>query len=234
MTYSRTTRSRRRRRDGRAGVAASHPVRKTDGTGCHGRAFVRRRGKGVVPRFVSRFLSRQIRDARNRWRQGLLGGRAWLTLPITAISMYVLWHWAFGLGHAFGVSFLIAACLAIVRGHIFTHPLRLVLGGRWRGHRHPRHTGPERRRMAGVPPRRHGGGHDPGGRRRALVAVEEAAGDWDGEWSASDHSTGDAGHAVGSLPSRGSHPAVCAVDRVDQPAVPLPHCPGGMKAQETW
>ena len=41
--------------------------------------------------------------------------------------MYVLWHWAFGLGHAFGVSFLIAATLAIVRGHIFTHPLRLVL-----------------------------------------------------------------------------------------------------------
>ena len=41
--------------------------------------------------------------------------------------MYVLWHWAFGLGLHFGVSFLIAACLAIVRGHIFTHPLRLVL-----------------------------------------------------------------------------------------------------------
>ena len=41
--------------------------------------------------------------------------------------MYVLWHWAFGLGPAFGVSFLVGATLAIVRGHIFTHPLRLVL-----------------------------------------------------------------------------------------------------------
>ena len=41
--------------------------------------------------------------------------------------MYVLWHWAFGLGLHFGVSFLIAATLAIVRGHIFTHPLRLIL-----------------------------------------------------------------------------------------------------------
>ena len=41
--------------------------------------------------------------------------------------MYVLWHWAFSLGAAFGISFLIAASLAIVRGHIFTHPLRLVL-----------------------------------------------------------------------------------------------------------
>ena len=71
-----------------------------------------RRGKRVVPRFVSRFLSRQLRDARKRWRQGLLGGRAWLTLPITAISMYVLWHWAFGQSFMFGIFFTGAAILA--------------------------------------------------------------------------------------------------------------------------
>ena len=80
-----------------------------------------------MPRFVSRFLARQARDARRRWRQGLSEGRGWLTLPVTAVSMYVLWHWAFSLGPAFGYSFLVAAILAIVRGHIFTHPLRLVL-----------------------------------------------------------------------------------------------------------
>ena len=81
----------------------------------------------VVPRFVSRFVGKQVRDSRRRWRQGLNEGRAWFTVTMTVISMYVLWHWAFGLGTAFGVSFLVAATLAIARGHIFTHPLRLVL-----------------------------------------------------------------------------------------------------------
>ena len=41
--------------------------------------------------------------------------------------MYVLWRWAFDVGPYFGVTFLIAAILAILRGHIFTHPFRLVL-----------------------------------------------------------------------------------------------------------
>ena len=41
--------------------------------------------------------------------------------------MYVLWRWAFALGPYFAVSFLIAATLSIVRGHIFTHRLRLVM-----------------------------------------------------------------------------------------------------------
>lgn len=41
--------------------------------------------------------------------------------------MYVLWGWSFGLGYYFGLSFLAAASLAILRGHIFTHPFRLVL-----------------------------------------------------------------------------------------------------------
>ena len=41
--------------------------------------------------------------------------------------MYVLWHWAFGLGTYFGVSFVVAASLAILRGHVFTHPLRMFL-----------------------------------------------------------------------------------------------------------
>ena len=41
--------------------------------------------------------------------------------------MYVLWHWAFAVGPYFGASFAIAATLAILRGHIFTHPFRLVL-----------------------------------------------------------------------------------------------------------
>ena len=48
-------------------------------------------------------------------------------VPVTAASMYVLWHWAFGLGFYFGVSFLTAAALTVLRGHIFTHPLRLFL-----------------------------------------------------------------------------------------------------------
>ena len=76
---------------------------------------------------MTRFLARQIREARGRWKRGLRDGRGWLTLLVATISMYVLWHWAFSLGPAFGTSFLVAATLAIARGHIFTHPLRLVL-----------------------------------------------------------------------------------------------------------
>lgn len=54
-------------------------------------------------------------------------GQPWLTIPITALTLYVLWHWAFALGPYFAVSFLIAAALSIVRGHVFTHRLRLIL-----------------------------------------------------------------------------------------------------------
>lgn len=50
-----------------------------------------------------------------------------MIIPITAISMYVLWDWAFGLGRYFGISFAVAATLSILRGHIFTHPFRLIL-----------------------------------------------------------------------------------------------------------
>ena len=76
---------------------------------------------------VTRWFSRELRDSRKRWGRGLRGGRIWLALPITVVSMYVLWHWSFGLGFFFGLSFLTAAVLAILRGHVFTHPLRMVL-----------------------------------------------------------------------------------------------------------
>ena len=41
--------------------------------------------------------------------------------------MYVLWDWAFGIGTYFGISFLVAATLSILKGHVFTHPLRMIL-----------------------------------------------------------------------------------------------------------
>ena len=89
--------------------------------------MVKRRARRFIPRLLCRFLAREGRDARKRWRQGLRGARGWLTIPITAISMYALWHWAFAAGTYFGVSFVIAATLAILRGHILTHPFRLLL-----------------------------------------------------------------------------------------------------------
>ena len=46
---------------------------------------------------------------------------------VTALSMYGLWHWAFGQGLMFGASFVTAAILAILRGHIFSHPFYLFL-----------------------------------------------------------------------------------------------------------
>ena len=41
--------------------------------------------------------------------------------------MYVLWQWAFAQGFVFGLSFLTLVVLTISRGHIFTHPIRLIL-----------------------------------------------------------------------------------------------------------
>ena len=61
------------------------------------------------------------------WLYGLELGRVWLTVPITAASMYVLWHWAFGLSFYFGISFVVAASFAVLRGHVFTHPFRMIL-----------------------------------------------------------------------------------------------------------
>ena len=83
--------------------------------------------KRAILRFIGRWLSRELRDARARWLYGLQLGRVWLTVPITAASMYVLWHWAFGLSFYFGISFVVAASLAVLRGHVFTHPFRMIL-----------------------------------------------------------------------------------------------------------
>ncbi len=83
--------------------------------------------KRAILRFIGRWLSREVRDSRARWLYGFEQGKIWLTVPITAASMYVLWHWAFGLSFYFGVSFTIAASLAILRGHVFTHPFRVLL-----------------------------------------------------------------------------------------------------------
>ena len=81
----------------------------------------------AILRFIGRWLSREIRDARARWLYGWDQGKIWLTVPITAATMYVLWQWAFGLSSYFGVSFVVAASLAILRGHVFTHALRMIL-----------------------------------------------------------------------------------------------------------
>ena len=86
-----------------------------------------RGAKRAALRLLSRWMAREVRDARRRWAEGLQRGRTWLMVPVTVASMYVLWHWAFGLGFYFGVSFLIAATLTLLRGHIFTHPFRLFL-----------------------------------------------------------------------------------------------------------
>ena len=83
--------------------------------------------RNVSLRFVSKFLAKELRDARKRWGQGLRGKQAWQLILITTVSMYALWQWAFDQGFMFGLSFLIAAILAILRGHIFTHPFRLFL-----------------------------------------------------------------------------------------------------------
>ena len=88
---------------------------------------MKRRARRAIPYLVAKFVAKGIRDSRRRWVQGLRGGEPWLTIPIAAITMYVLWHWAFAVGRYFAISFLIAATLSIVRGHIFTHRLRLVL-----------------------------------------------------------------------------------------------------------
>ncbi len=81
----------------------------------------------AILRFIGRWLSREARDAGARWLYGFEQGRIWLAVPITAATMYVLWQWAFGLSFYFGISFVVAASLAILRGHVFTHPFRVLL-----------------------------------------------------------------------------------------------------------
>ncbi len=83
--------------------------------------------KPIVSGIISGFIARELKDARERWRRGLKGEQPWLSVLITTVSMYALWQWAFGQGFLFGLSFLTAATLAILRGHIFTHPYRLIL-----------------------------------------------------------------------------------------------------------
>lgn len=77
--------------------------------------------------FLSSFLAKELKDARERWGRGLKSDQLWLMIIIAALSMYGLWYWAFGQGFMFGVSFVTAAILAVVRGHIFAHPFQLFL-----------------------------------------------------------------------------------------------------------
>ena len=76
-----------------------------------------------VRRVLAKFLAKEFRAARRRWQQAL--PHKWPHLLITVISLYGLVHWAFAQGPLFGVSFVIAASLAILRGFISTHPFHL-------------------------------------------------------------------------------------------------------------
>ena len=105
----------------------------------------------AILRFIGRWLSREMRDARTRWLYGFEQGRVWLAVPITTATMYVLWQWAFGLSFYFGVSFVAAASLAILRGHVFHPPIPHGAGGGRGGHRFLRHTQPSGRRVGGFP-----------------------------------------------------------------------------------
>ena len=64
---------------------------------------------------VCTFLEREIEESRRRWRRGLRSEQAWLLVLVTAVSLYVLWQWAFSQGIVFGLSFLTLATLTILR-----------------------------------------------------------------------------------------------------------------------
>ena len=81
----------------------------------------------ILRRFATKFLASELKAARKRWQQGLRRQEAWKILVITILSMYALCQWAFDQGVMFGLSFLVAAILSTLRGHVFTHPLRLFL-----------------------------------------------------------------------------------------------------------
>ena len=86
--------------------------------------------KHVILQFAYKFLTREFEGALKRWRRGLRGKQVLEVLELfafTALSMYVLWHWAFGQSFMFGIFFTGAAILATLRGHILTHPLYLLL-----------------------------------------------------------------------------------------------------------
>ncbi len=77
-------------------------------------------------RMAVRRLRNEFGPAKERWTKGLKGRDGWVDLIGAGIVFYGLRAWAFDQGVLFGVAFVMAAVLAILRGHIFTHPLQLV------------------------------------------------------------------------------------------------------------
>ena len=87
------------------------------------------------PRFLILLLSykltkrtfREIQAAPRRWRQGLKSEQGWRSILMTVVGMVLLCPWAFDQGASFGLTFVGAAIAAIVLGHIFTNPSRLIV-----------------------------------------------------------------------------------------------------------
>ena len=75
--------------------------------------------------FVVWQLNREINSDLTRWRNGLREETPLLTLAFAALSMSLLLFWAFDQGWWFTALFLLAASVAILRGHVLSHPLQL-------------------------------------------------------------------------------------------------------------
>ena len=84
-----------------------------------------KRWRRVADVFVTRFIAKEVTNAVARWKNGLRQEFAWLNVAFTALSLFLLWNWAFDQGLHFGLTFLIGVIAAILRGHILSHPLHL-------------------------------------------------------------------------------------------------------------
>ena len=86
-----------------------------------------RRLRRIAFRIVSNFIAKEYAQDLQTWRQEFHGWHAFWPILFSAFTLYAFWEWAFDQGILFGLSYLSTCAVAILRGHIFTHPFRLIL-----------------------------------------------------------------------------------------------------------
>ena len=80
----------------------------------------------VAIRFVWS-IKKSVNNARQRWADGMGQEFAWLHLFSAVVGVILLWIWAFDHSLVLGITFVISAIVALLRGDVFSHPA-LIFG----------------------------------------------------------------------------------------------------------
>ncbi len=79
--------------------------------------------------WVANLISRELKSSGKRWSAGLTDGYALVSCGINALCLVYMLGWAFEQNLMFGISFMFASCVAVLRAYILNHPLVLILVG---------------------------------------------------------------------------------------------------------